>query len=92
MRAVILPPLRAFAEPIDVAAIELHAQRRILRAGLREDHRVNGLPKESLGGQQICTRHPHPAARPRDEPERNVAIPRNRREQQVRRELDVADL
>jgi hypothetical protein len=80
MRAAVLGPAGGLAQPVGVAAVELHAQRAILRAGGGQLHRAEIFTQNTLGTEQISAGQPHPAARARNQAKRQIAIPRDRRQ------------
>ena len=74
------------------AAVKLHAQRRIL-LGRSAPSSIECWfsPQHAFGAEQVGAGQPDAAARARDEPEREIAVARDRREQQVRREFEICD-
>ena len=92
MGPAILGPHRRLAKLVDIAAIKLHAQRRIRFAGLRKFHGAFVFPQNAFRAEEIRASHANAAARARDETKAQIAVPGDGGEQQIRRQLHFADL
>ncbi len=71
---------------------QLHGQRSVRRGGLDELERFRILFQQRTGVNEICGRQIQSAQLPKREPKRQVRITRERREKQIRFQIERAEL
>ncbi len=90
-RAMVLGPAGGVAELFDIAAVKLHRQRLIRRAGGGQFHGSLVFAQNTFGAEQVGAAEAERPAGANDEPKRHVAITGDRRKEKVGGELDGAD-
>lgn len=89
--AFVLSPHGGFAEFVDIAAIELHAERGIFGAGGGKFHGAFVFAEDAVGGEQVRAGETDAAAGAGDEAEGDIAVAGDGGEEEVGGEFDVAD-
>ena len=90
IRPACLRPTCRLAQPVGIGPVQLHAQRAVRLVGRGQLHAPLVLPQHAFGTEQIGTSQSHAAAGARHQPKRQIAIPRDRREEEIRGELKFA--